>query len=232
MLASVPTFTIMSAPRLLMVEAQWHGTIDYQQGLRLQDSSWQQIHTQILDPQKPLRGSLVGLEHPAVITLGKRGSLQLDLDPLAQPTGIPVLEVDRGGQATLHSEGQLVIYPIFPLRELGWSVRGFVELLQTTTAAILLRLGIETHPAVGAGLATSMGKIAFIGLRVENGITRHGLSLNVSNDLTLFRQIRSCGVSNASLDSIASHRTPPSLEDVFHLWIQEFKTQIESLKSI
>ncbi len=207
------------------ISSAWLGLFDYSAALETQKKYWNSVYDQSAGD------TVLGLEHPAVITLGSRGESAQDLLGGA----LPCVVTDRGGQATLHSEGQLVIYPVVDLRRRGLGVREFVEILQTTTEQLLLEFGIQSKPAAGAGLETETGKIAFIGLRVERGITRHGLSLNVVNDLCLFAQIRSCGVSAARLDRMANHpgfaRTQPDLKAIFDTWTQFFERNL-ALESV
>lgn len=202
----------------------WRGLTDYPAALEIQRASWERRRAgspwRIEIPSDDL---LLGFEHPSVITLGSRGSLVADISPEAAGSDIPVIPTDRGGQATLHSPGQLVIYPIFDLRARGLGVREFVEAIQEATRLLLLDYGVTSRPAEGAGLVTERGKIAFIGLRIERGITRHGVSLNVTNDLSLFSTIRSCGVRGAALDRLSDYGAElPSLQLLFEAWSGHF----------
>lgn len=218
----------------------WRGLTDYAAALELQRAAWEKRRSGALPETAtsswrmnlPSEDQLFGFEHPAVITLGSRGSATVDVVGHEIPHEIPVVPTDRGGQATLHSPGQLVIYPIFDLRARGLGVREFVEALQEATRRLLLEFGVASTPADGAGLVTERGKIAFIGLRIERGITRHGVSLNVANDLSLFGSIRSCGVRGAALDRLADHvAEPPSLQLLFEAWSGHFACILASLKS-
>lgn len=190
--------------------------------------------------EHPGKMIFLGCEHPAVITLGRQatkaelvspdlnfneahgGKETLDKgggESPAQWPRIPVFQTDRGGQATLHSEGQLVIYPIVHLRALSWGIKDFIDCLLQTTSSQLQSYGISTELAEPAGLQTPEGKIAFMGLRVDQGVTRHGLSLNIGNDLTYFDGIRACGVHRARLSKVADYlERPPSVETAFKDW--------------
>ena len=192
----------------------WQGLCGYQDGLQ-----WQrELHAEVRAGGEDV---LLGLEHRAVITLGRRAQRG---DEVLPSSSAEVVATDRGGQATLHSPGQLVIYPIVDLRRAGLSVKGFVGRLLEVTAELLREHGIEAWADLDrAGVYTSQGKIGFCGLRVENGVTRHGLSLNVSNDLALFEQIRACGVSQAALASWAQFKPAPSLEAIFEQWAAHFE---------
>lgn len=213
----------------------WRGLTDYREALAVQQACWERRRAGAADPaagSSPLGGTipswrthlpsddiLLGFEHPPVITLGSRGRASEDL---VGAGAIPVVTTDRGGQATLHAPGQLVIYPIFDLRARGVGAREFVAALQEATRRLLRDHGVESRPAEGAGLVTARGKIAFIGLRIDRGVTRHGLSLNVANDLALFGKIRSCGVRDAALDRLADHARAPDLAGLFETWSGHF----------
>lgn len=171
---------------------------------------------------------VLGLEFRPVITLGVRG--RKDKDLARHDNHIPVVPTDRGGQATLHTPGQLVIYPMIDLKAYGLGVRDFVCMISKGTADLLRHYGIESFSADEApGLYTATGKIAFMGIRLDRGVVRHGLSLNVSNDLSHFSAIRSCGVASAAIDRVKNYETKLSLDlnSVFQKWVIEFKHQLD-----
>ncbi len=208
-----------------MVESRWLGRISYEDGLRAQDEACAAVETRATVP------IILGLEHTATITLGKRGNVESDL-----PVGIQALEkrgfeiarADRGGQATLHSPGQLVIYPIVPLRPYQLGARAYVEILEASTRSFLADLGVTaTRKADEPGLYTAAGKLAFFGIRIRNGITRHGLSINVSNDLGLFAWIRSCGRPLETFDRLQAHGCPGPLNELFSLWVRQFSAHLQ-----
>lgn len=208
------------------IPSQWLGKVSYPTGL-----SWQERTFDAITSGEAPMGRILGLEHDDTITLGKRGKATLDLreqtDRLRDVHGCAVETTDRGGQATLHSPGQLVVYPILPLRRLGLGARAYVEALEEITSSTLLRLGLETSRKTDEpGLYTAFGKIAFFGLRIRNGISQHGLSINVSNDLTKFTWIRSCGREAERFDRLcdtkAAQPWPGTPQDLFSLWIQQF----------
>jgi lipoyl(octanoyl) transferase len=185
----------------------YYGKKPFAESLRIQANSLNQI---------------LGFEYEPTITLGKRAGR----DEIKSIQGFEVHETDRGGFATLHSPGQLVIYPVLDLRKLNWSVRRYVEILESTTKTFLDGLGIETVQAKESGVFTNIGKIAFIGIRVEKGISKHGISINIKNNLNLFECIRPCGVSERELDSIQNHKVEVSLEESFKTWSHIFKSYL------
>jgi lipoyl(octanoyl) transferase len=77
------------------------------------------------------------------------------------------------------------------------------------------------------GLYTAHGKIAFCGIQIRNGISLHGISLNVRNDLSLFQQIVACGVQNAPLDRLQNYDVNLTLEELFNRWIQLFRQEFQ-----
>jgi lipoyl(octanoyl) transferase len=203
-------------PQDMSVESVFLGCRDYRDVEKLQVLAAQRTRADLI-----LR--LIGCEHPSVVTLGVRGNQQ-DLVPL-KTLQMPVLECDRGGQATIHSPGQLVIYPILPVRFLGWGAQDLYKLLSQVSQTVLRDLGIPTEEGKSPGLFLSGKKLVFFGFRIERGVSRHGLSINVSNDLGLFTTIRPCGVSDQAMTSLAQHRVQLSTGQIFDLWQREFLEQ-------
>lgn len=203
------------------VESQYLGLIDFDKALELQ----YQYHAKVADKdQTEIKSYILGLEHPTVMTLGLRAH-KMDIDSLCvKPWAYPVHKISRGGLATIHNPGQLVIYPIVDLKEQGLSVKGFVQSLFEATQKTLNEFNITStidlcdHP----GVYTSLGKIAFCGLQIKNGITLHGLSINISNDISLFNEIQSCGVSAPKIDSVMNHGVSNTPLDFFNVWLKHF----------
>jgi lipoyl(octanoyl) transferase len=166
--------------------------------------------------------------------------LQVAEDVLKE-RGIELHISPRGGQATLHTPGQLVIYPCVHLTRIGIGVREYVSLLERTTQNFLKDLRIESTPnPEEPGLYTKKGKIAFFGIRVTHAITSHGIAINVTNDLSLFKLIRSCGVEGETFDSVstaasgsgsARKKSPPPgpLKRLFALWVNHFRKELEKI---
>ena len=195
----------------------WKGQISYCESLHLQE----ELKTACL---KQGRDFALGFECPGVVTLGLRGSqkdLLVDRKEFSKKN-IEIISIKRGGQATLHSLGQLVIYPVVDIKKNKMRVRDFIVFIEKITQKTLLELGIATHKEEGqAGLFTKKGKIAFFGLHVTQGVSQHGLAVNVQNDLQLFSLIRSCGTSHRPHDSVASYVKNITVQEVFDLWIQK-----------
>jgi len=128
------------------------------------------------------------LEHPPVYTLG------LAADPAHGPkidSGIPVVQVERGGEITYHGPGQLVMYTLVDLARRGIKVKQFVSLLEQSVID-LLRGRAERKPGA-PGVYVDGAKIAALGIRVSRGCAFHGLALNVDMDLRPFAAIDPCG---------------------------------------
>lgn len=183
-----------------MLEFEWLGLKDYEEALKIQF----QFAERARETQK---GFILACEHPAVVTLGKRGAaindILVSMETLRQ-NKIKIVDTDRGGQATLHNPGQLVVYPILPLKSWGIRVRDYVECLETTTALYLAERGIEATRSYEPGLWVNDKKIAAFGIRINRGISLHGLAINVCNNLAPFSWIRLCGqqvcATNLSLE--------------------------------
>lgn len=205
------------------IESVYHGLCSYMSGLELQDRTLERIKTESID------GVVLGFEHEPVVTLGVRGDAAVDLSSPwsgSEASGIPVVETKRGGQATLHSPGQLVIYPCLNLRKLGWSPREFVQQMEAVTAKTLTVFGVEavTKSCREPGLFVDSAKIAAFGFRIQKGLTSHGIAINVSNDLSLFDHIRTCGVERQALAKIGDKA---SLTQVFEEWFNQLKAIVD-----
>ena len=147
-------------------------------------------------------------EHPAVVTLG--ASADEGADAVSRETlaahGIAVAVTDRGGRATYHGPGQLVVYPVLDLTEYGRDLRAYVERLESALIGALAELGVPAEVRPGAeyvGVWTPAGaKIASIGVHVSRWITTHGFALNVSCDLEPFSLFNPCGHEGLAVTSV------------------------------
>ncbi len=201
---------------------EWLGTKDYSEVYQWQKGS-------LTWPED--KEVVWGVEHPTIITLGKRSKLEEELR-FNTNEKIPVTIVDRGGQATLHSPGQLVIYPMISMRSRGWLAKEYVCLLLKITKQSLEQLGCSVKiDSNQSGLFLGEKKICFVGLRLTEGRAYHGLSINVQNDLSLFDKIRSCGVVSRPMTSLYQENfTQYKPQDVFEVWVQNAKsTQLDLL---
>ncbi len=201
------------------------GRISYAEGLRIQ--------AEVVAARKShqIGDTLILLEHPPVLTLGRnatRANILLTDEALAAK-GVEIHEINRGGDVTYHGPGQLVGYPIFDLRGNLPGKRGphlgpvdFVRLMEEAliltckdfgvpAQRIAKRTGVWTY----AGGSIAEKKLAAIGIHVSQAVTSHGFALNVTPDLRDFDWIIPCGISDRTVTSLEleSPQTPaPTLE--------------------
>ena len=143
-------------------------------------------------------------EHGSIYTLGLAGRREHVL----RDNGVPVLKVDRGGQVTYHGPGQLVVYLLMDLKRAQLGVRQTVRRIETCVIEWLGSLGISAYgkpsaPGVYAVAGNAEAKIAALGLRVRNGCTYHGLSVNVAMNLAPFADINPCGYPGLAVTQLA-----------------------------
>ncbi len=154
---------------------------------------------------------LLMLEHLPVFTLGRRGgreNLTVSEAFLAEQ-GIPVVQIERGGNITYHGTGQLVLYPIVSLARRQLSVTGFVENLESVMIRIAADFGVEAvRDARNRGVWVKDAKLGSIGINIRHGVAFHGLALNVTTDLAPFTWIHPCGLSGVSVTSLAAEAGP------------------------
>ncbi len=130
------------------------------------------------------------VEHPPVFTLGQAGKPE----HLLVDVGIPVVKIDRGGQITYHGPGQVVLYLLLDLQRLKIKVRELVTAIEQAVIDFLAVYGVTADRLAGApGVYVGDAKIAALGLKIKNGCSYHGLSLNVDMDLHPFTAINPCG---------------------------------------
>jgi lipoyl(octanoyl) transferase len=173
-------------------------SVPYIEALELQRAT----HRAVVSGSSP--DTLLLLEHPSVYTAGKR------TEDYERPTdGAEVIDVDRGGKITWHGPGQLVGYPIIKLAE-PIDVVGYVRRLEGIIIDVLAELGIDGGRVAGRsgvwiGYDQPVGaeKIAAIGIRVAEGVTMHGFSLNCSNSFDAYSKIVACGILDSGVTSIS-----------------------------
>jgi lipoate-protein ligase B len=151
---------------------------------------------------------LLLLEHPPVLTLGRRAgrdhvhASERQLERL----GITVHETNRGGLVTYHGPGQIVGYPIARLRPLAGDAPSYVYGLEETIIRTAAELGVAAwREREHRGVFAHGGKIAAIGVAVTYGVTMHGFALNVRPDLGHFALINPCGIEHLGVTSIERH---------------------------
>ena len=203
-----------------MIQTLYLGRIGYNEALALQAELVELRH------QGSIENTLLLLEHPPVLTLGRNASRSniLATDEALAHHGITVHEINRGGDVTYHGPGQLVGYPIFDLRSLTNNAGGrlgpvdYVRRMEEAlirlcayygvhTGRIAGRTGVWTTVAgsdsdVAGTLAGQEKKIAAIGVHVSRGITSHGFAFNLTTDLRDFQWIVPCGIADREVTSL------------------------------
>jgi len=173
---------------------------------------------------------LLLVEHEPVVTVGRspRSEKKAELEVSLRGTGCPVVEIERGGEATWHGPGQLVAYPILYLAEGHRDLHAYLRKLEEVVIQTLAKLGIEGHRESGkTGVWIGAKKVASIGIAVRRWVTWHGASLNLDNDLETFRRFHPCGFDPDVMTRIADHvpsgevPTMTNLEDLFEAAFRE-----------
>jgi lipoyl(octanoyl) transferase len=200
------------------------GRVDYASALRLQE------HLVDLRKQNRIPNTLLLLEHPPVITLGRNAddsNIVVTRDVLAEK-GVEVFEINRGGDVTFHGPGQLVGYPIFDLRSFPEKV-GVIEYVRRMEEALIrtcIHYGIETQRIAGmTGVWTKAEperKIAAIGVHISRGVTSHGFALNVTTDLEYFKLIVPCGLTKPVTSIEFETGKHPAMEEVLPIVTRSF----------
>ena len=166
-----------------------------------------ELQHRLVAARKEGRGEdvLILLEHPPVITLGRRADeSHITASPeLLARLGIRVYRVERGGDVTYHGPGQIVGYPILDLRGHRQDVGWYVHSLEGVIIRTLADFGVVAQRVEGAvGVWVGDGKIAAIGARIESWVTYHGFALNVDPDLRHFDLIVPCGIRDKGITSM------------------------------
>ncbi len=185
--------------------------------------------------QGAIPATVVLVEHPPVITLGRRADpAELHVPSDAE---VEIVETNRGGKSTYHGPGQLVCYPILDLRRHGKDVKRYVRDLEQALIQTLEWVGLEgtrIEGLTGIWLQPPPRKIASIGVHISRWITTHGYALNVDLDPAPFTDwITACGLREAAFTTIAAEAGRPvtvdevrphaarALEEMFELELEE-----------
>ena len=187
---------VLESPHESAIALTRAGLIDYTKAWDVQRT----IHSEVVEKIRP--NTLLLLQHPSVYTAGRR--TQESERPV---DGTPVIDVDRGGRITWHGPGQLVGYPIVRLAKPAELV-GFVREIEAGLIAVCAEFGISAQCVKGRSgvwIRDEQGdrKIAAIGIRVAKGVTMHGFAINICPDLSAFKQIIPCGITDAQVTSMA-----------------------------
>ena len=180
------------------IEYYYLETVRYETAHRLQRELWE------LRRENAICDQFILLHHPPVITLGRSSEAK---HLLASPEeldrrGVSVVEVERGGDITLHSPNQLTGYFIFDLKARGLSVRQFVSKIEQVVIEAAAEFHIEAGRNEGfPGVWVEDRKLSSLGVSLKRGVSMHGFSLNVRRDL-LFRYIVPCGITGVWMTSL------------------------------
>ena len=190
--------------------------------------------------QGAIPDTVLFLEHPPVVTLGRRTDESAELH-IPENAEVDIVETDRGGKSTFHGPGQLVCYPILDLKRHGRDVKEYVRKLEDALIGTLAALGVDgtrLEGLTGVWLPRPPRKIASIGVHVSRWVTTHGYALNVDLDPAPFTDwITACGLEDAMFTTIARELDRPvtvdevrphavaALEDVFGLELEEIPAE-------
>ena len=196
----------MMKERKLLVQRL--GLVDYESALALQKQTEQAVKT------GTQTDTLLLLEHPHTLTIGRRGdssAILLDEEELQQRK-VTLFETNRGGKVTYHGLGQVVGYPIINLSPDREDVHRYVRDLEEVLIRTLADFGIAGFRLEGlTGVHTSRGKIAAIGVHIARWVTTHGFALNVNTDLSYYNLIIACeGEPVTSMEELLGDETPLS----------------------
>ncbi len=179
-----------------VIEEKWLGRISYSEALDIQN----RFVTERLE--NTINDTILLLEHESVYTIGRtrdKSSLQKEESDLPYP----VFETNRGGQATYHGPGQLVGYPILDLKLYKKDLHIYLRTLENSLIDACHQFKINATTRKGlTGVWCNNRKIASIGVGVRQWVSMHGFAINVSGDLSPFKEIIPCGISDAEMTSI------------------------------
>ena len=165
----------------------------HSKGLQDYLKTWEEMKSFTENRNSNTLDELWTLEHNSVFTQGLSGKSK----HLLKETQIPIIQSDRGGQITYHAPGQLIIYCLIDIKRLGIGIKKMVSIIEQSLIEFLSSYDITAHTLKGApGVYVKDSKIAALGLKVKNGRTYHGLSLNIDMDLSPYTLINPCGYSD------------------------------------
>jgi lipoate-protein ligase B len=176
------------------------GLIDYKEAYEIQKDLVKKVR------DRSEEETLIICSHPSVVTLGKK-STPSDLVGWEGPT----YEIERGGQATYHGPGQVVMYPILNLKVRGQNIAGYLEAMEQSMIEVLGAYGLPATGNTERGIPDFTGvwlklnppkKVASIGVAIQRWITYHGLALNLYHDDQAFRGINPCGFSTDTMTDL------------------------------
>jgi len=182
--------------------------LDYQTALAIQKETERAVQN------RAQPDTLLLLEHPHTLTIGRRGdsgAVLLNTEDL-KTRGVALFETNRGGKVTYHGLGQLVGYPIINLSPDREDVHRYVRDLEEVLIRTMGDFDIDAFRIEGlTGVHTPQGKVAAIGVHIARWVTTHGFALNVNTDLSYFDLIIACeGEPVTSMEKLLGHEVPLS----------------------
>jgi len=177
------------------------GKMDYQKALNIQEQLLS------LRQEGKIDDTLLLVEHPAVITIGRRGSYSNIVVPesFLKENGIEVYEVSRGGDVTYHGPGQIVGYPVMDLNNYGKDIKAFVWNIEEVFVKLLkeqFNITAYREEKKYTGVWVDNCKITAIGIAVKKWVTMHGFAFNVNTNLDHFKWIVPCGITDKGVTSL------------------------------
>lgn len=197
------------------MDFRWLGRIGFSEGLALQEDLVVKRQQGLIDDTTLL------LEHEPVYTIGRTR----DRSSLKNPDGLPfpVVETNRGGQATFHGPGQLVGYLILDLNQYGKDLHTYLRQIESFLIEFAAEFGISSCRREGlTGVWVEDRKLASIGVGVRKWVSMHGFGLNISSDLSGYEAITPCGISDVTMTSL-------SLESKRDLSVEDSAKMIEPI---
>ncbi len=192
------------------------GVVDYQQAWDYQTSLFNEIlevkkaNRDLPDQEQKATGNfLVFCQHPHVYTLGKSGeesNLLMDKEKLSS-IGATYYHINRGGDITYHGPGQIVVYPVMDMENFFTDIHKYMRLLEESVIQTLNEFGIEAGRIAGLtgvwiGEGNTARKICALGVKTSRWVTMHGLAFNVNADLSYFKNIVACGITDKAVTSL------------------------------
>jgi len=163
--------------------------------------TWEEMKSFTENRDSDTLDELWTLEHNSVFTQGLSGKSK----HLLKETQIPIIQSDRGGQITYHAPGQLIIYCLIDIKRLGIGIKKMVSMIEQSLIELLSSYDITAQTLKGApGVYVNDSKIAALGLKVKQGRTYHGLSLNIDMDLSPYKLINPCGYSDLKVTQMCN----------------------------
>ncbi|HEX8685044.1 MAG TPA: lipoyl(octanoyl) transferase LipB [Pyrinomonadaceae bacterium] len=200
------------------------GRLEYGEAYRIQ----KETEAAVRERREP--DTLLLVEHPHVLTVGRRATPGLILAPpeLLAARGVAVYETNRGGKMTYHGLGQIVGYPVVNLSPDREDVHKYVRDLEEALIRAMLDYDVEAFRIKGlTGVHTARGKVAAIGVHIARWVTTHGFALNVNTDLEYFKLIVACeGEPVTSLKELLGREL--SLREVEDRLVARFAEVFES----